>query len=197
MYAMSHPQIKAPVEVTPPADEPVSVAELKSQLEIAASDTAHDTPLAAFITAARQKWERDTQRYEISRTMKIEMDSFCEFIFPHLPITAITSITYYDTGNSQQTLSTDIYELDSARRQLRLKYQKDWPSIADRWDAVTVNYTLGDKTDETDSSEIAKMGIKLLAAHWFENRDMIMPDNMAGMRAYRMLAANYMRSNYP
>jgi len=191
------PQIQAPIEVTPPAAEPVTLAELKKHLEIPSGDTSHDDQLNALITAARQKWERDTQKFYILRTMKMEMDHFCQCKFPHEPIDSITSITYYDTGNNQQTLSTDIYELDVGRRELRLKYQKDWPSQADRWDSVTITYVLGSAADATEVDEIAKAAMKLLAGHYFENRDMIMPDNMAGMRAYQALVANYMRSSYP
>lgn len=187
----------APVLVTAPAAEPVSRVELKKHLEIPTSDTTHDDQIDALIIAARQKWERDTQKFGIKRTMKIETDRFAQFVFPHEPIDSITSITYYDTGNSQQTLSADVYELDSGRRQLRLKYQQDWPSQADRWDAVTITYVLGSAEDSTGVDEIAKAAMKLLAGHYFENRDQILPDNMAGMRAYEALVANYMRSSYP
>lgn len=186
-----------PREVTPPAAEPVTVAEAKKHLEIDSGDTTHNTQIELLIAAARRKWETDTSVYEIRRTMEIKLDVPREFKFPHQPIDEITSITYFDTNSSQQTLSTDIYELDKAHRILRLAYLQDWPSTALRWDAMTITYVLGQHTAPAQCSDLSKQAILLLIGHWFENRDMLLPEAMQSMAAYNVLVNNNQRSTYP
>lgn len=187
----------APRQVTAPAAEPVTQAEAKKHLEIDASDTTHDNQINVLIAAARQKWESDTALFEIRRTMEIKLDIPQEFKFPHGPVDSITSITYFDTNATQQTLSTDIYELDKGHNILRLAYLKDWPSVALRWDAMTITYVLGEHTSATQCSEITKQAMLLLVGFWFENRDMMLSENMQSMAAYRQLVFNYQRSTYP
>lgn len=184
-------------EVTGPAAEPLELYEVKKHLEIASDDITHDSQLNGLIEAARRKWEHDTQHYLMTRTYKVVLESLREFRFPHHPVTAIGSITYYDLDNVQQTLSTDIYQLDTARSQLRRAYSKDWPATLDRWDAATINYTLGSHSASTTVPQIAKAAMKLLVGYYFENRDMLAPDTMQSTAPYERLVLNFMRSSYP
>lgn len=184
------------VESAPPATEPVTIHEAKKQVELAASDTAHDDALFLAMTAARQQWERDTQEYFISRSMTLTLDALSEFRFPHRPVSAITSITYYDLDNVQQTLASSVYQLDAARSQLRLAYSQEWPATLDRWDAVAVNYTLGKYADSTQVPAVAKQAILLLVGYYFDSNrgDNDRPNDQ---KAYERLVAKYMRSSYP
>jgi uncharacterized phiE125 gp8 family phage protein len=183
-------------EVTPPATEPVTIHEAKSQVNLAASDTSHDSELVIAVRGARQQWERDTQEFFISRSMRLTLDGFEEFKFPHRPVTAISSVTYYDLDNAQQTLSSSAYQLDAPHNRIRLAYNQEWPNAIDRWDAVAINYTLGTYSDSTQVPAIAKQAMLLLVGYYFDaNRgDFDRPNDQ---KAYERLVHKYMRSTYP
>lgn len=189
--------IPATAEVTRPAAEPLTLTEAKKHLEIAPSDDVHDSQISGLIEAARRKWEHDTQTFYITRTMRVKLPYLCELQFPHKPVSSITSIQYYDSGNTSQTLSSSVYDLDADRSQIRLAYSQTWPTTSDRWDAVTITYVLGSHTDSTTVPEIAKAAMKLLIGFYFENRDMLYTEQMQSTKPYEMLVANYMRSSYP
>ena len=180
--------------VTTTGSEPVSTDEAKSQLAIAASDTTHDTRLERLITAARQKYENDTQTNLLTATYDDVFDRFYDRMrLTQRHVTSITSITYYDGSNASQTLSTDVYGFDDSLREIRLDVNQVWPDTQARWDAIAVRYVTGYST----VPQTAKHAILLLVAFWFENSDMIVNQNMVSMAAYDHLVAVHQRSSYP
>lgn len=183
---------------TPPASEPITSDEAKKQLEIASSDTTHDAQLTLLIQAAREQWEHDTDSACLTQTLQVNLECFYSdrIELPKRPIQSITEIAYYDSDDTTQTLSTDVYSLDAARREIRLKSTQSWPITYDRWDAVTVTYVAGYASSALVPS-IHKQAMLLLVAHYFENRDMLMSDAMQSMRAYSNLVERFMRSSYP
>lgn len=175
--------------------EPITLAEAKQHLSIANGDTAHDTYVSSLIAAARQQWEQDTQAYLMQRTMVWKLPGLRELQFPHRPVTSIDSITYYDGANSQQTLATSLYDLDTANNAIRRTYLAVWPVTLGRWDAVQITYTLGRYTLVSEVDAISKQAMLLLIGYWFEQRgDMDRPNDMA---AYERLVQRHMRSSYP
>lgn len=184
--------------VTAPTVEPVTLAEAKKQLEISQSDTAHDDQLTLLIQAAREQWEHDTDSCCLTQTLSVTLEEWedDEIYLPKRPVQSITSITYYDTANTQQTLSTSVYSLDAACRAVRLKYMQIWPPIVDRWDAVTVTYVAG-YTSTTTVPAIVKQAILLLVGHYFENRDQLLSESMQSLPVYESLVRRFMRSTYP
>lgn len=189
--------ILRPIETVGPLAEPITLVEAKEHLSVASDDNAHDATINALIQAARLKWEHDTQDYLISRSMRLVMENFAEFQFPHRPISSINEVLYYDSENVQQTLAASFYQLDQYQNRFMQAYSQSWPTTVDRWDAITINYTLGTYFDGTEVPEIAKSAMKLLIGFYFENRDMLAPDNMQSIKPYEHLVHNYMRSSYP
>lgn len=174
--------------------EPVTTAEAKKQLEIASSDTTHDDYLDALIAAARELWEHHTST-TIAATSTWDQTFDCLYDRMRLterPVVSVSSITYYDSSNTQQTLSTDIYSLDSSLGEIRLDPDEIAPDTYSRWDAITIRYTTGAVTPPS-----AKHAILLQVAHWFENRDMIGPDTQLKTEAFDRLVAMHERSSYP
>jgi len=181
------------VLVSQSGSEPVTTAEAKAQLSIG-GDSSHDTRIGRLITAARQKYEHDTQTSLLTSTYDDVFNQFYDRMrLTARHITAVSSITYFDNGNTSQTLSTDIYGLDQSLSEIRLKVDQQFPSTESRWDAVTIRYTTG----YSAIPETAKHAILLLVAFWFENADMIVAPNMVSTSAYDHLVAVHQRATYP
>lgn len=184
------------VEVTPPAAEPLSLAEVRAHVELAATDSNHDVELERAIEDAREQWERDTSQYLIQRSMRLTVDRLEEMQFPHRPVSAIASVKYYDQSNTQQTLAASVYQLDAANNRLRLAYDQDWPVTLDRWDAVEINYTLGSHASGATVPAIAKRAMLLLVGYYFRANKGD-DDRAYDLQAYERLVAKHMRSTYP
>lgn len=191
-------EYRKPEVVTPPTQEPLTVAEAKSHLFIAASDTTHDEKIAMLIQAAREQWEADTDSCVLTQTLRIQLEQFPvddEIELPKRPIQSVTSIQYYDGTETLTTLSTSVYSLDTAEYEIKLKRLQLWPTVVlDRWDAVTVTYVAGYTSRELVPS-IAKQAMLLLVGYYFEQRGDA--DKTTDMRAYESLVLKFMRSSYP
>jgi uncharacterized phiE125 gp8 family phage protein len=195
---MSESDISQAMLVTPPAFEPVTLAEAKKQLELSPTDTAHDAHLSLLIQAAREQWEADTDSAVITQTWKVYAEAFDddEIYLPKRPVQSITSIKYYDSTGVQRTLSTSVYDLDPTERSVNLKTNQVWPVVEDRWDAIEINYVAG-YTSAAMVPAIYKQAILLLIGKYFENRDMQVNDVIFTDGAYEALVAKFMRSSYP
>ena len=185
-----------PEIVTGPTAEPITLSEAKKQLEIASSDTSHDVHIAALIQAAREQWEHDTDSATCFRTLRIRVPAWTDGLtLPRSPIHSITSIQYFDGGNTLQTLASSIYQLHVD--QIRIAYLQVLPGTTARWDAWSINYQCGYSSDGSKVPAVAKSAMLMLIAHYFENRDMLMSEAMQTMRPYEALVRRFMRSSYP
>lgn len=185
-----------PELVTYPTSEPVSLSQLKANLGVAASDTAHDERLMDCIRAARDQWERDTDRGLCYQSWRVKTRTLVDRLeLPKSPISAITSITYFDVSNASQTLSSSLYQLDTDC--IRLAYNATLPGTVDRWDAWTITYRVGFSQDGSRVPAMDKRAILMLASFYFENPDMILGEAFKSMREYEALVMRAMRSSYP
>jgi len=189
-------QVYKSVTVTPPATEPLTIHEAKRHVEIAATNTDHDVILFGHLTAAREQWERDTNKFLVSRTMRLTMPDIGEMSFSDSPVTAITSITYFDSADATTTLPETVYALDVANGRLKLKKNQVFPAYSDRWDAWQINYTVGEHEDSTTVPAIDKQAMLLYVGYLFRgNRGD--DDRSNDLRAYEALVHRHMRSTYP
>jgi len=95
-----------------PAIEPVTNAEARDHLRISTVDD--DILIGTYITAARQYIEGRTNRQFINATWSWTLEAFPNiFYVPRPKLSSVTSIAYLDTAGSSQTLSTDVYSVDT------------------------------------------------------------------------------------
>ncbi len=194
MYTLTTTPV--PELVTDPASEPVTLEEAKNHLNLSQSSSDHDDILSQYIAASRQQLETDINFALIQRTMRVKLPEIASVRFPMGPLVAVSSITYYDSDNAEQTLSTSLYSIDTATGSLRL-IGDSFPTVYDRWDAVTINYTIGKATTAATVPPLCKSAILLLIGHYFENRDMLLGSSMAAMEAYERICRLLHRSSYP
>ncbi len=96
-----------------------------------------------------------------------------EMVVPLAPIGAVSSVVYLDTAGSSAAVSTDVYVTNAVGTPARVerKTAQTWPtSVADRWDAVQINFTAG-SSDAAAAPADVKHLIKLMAGHFWQNRE--------------------------
>jgi uncharacterized phiE125 gp8 family phage protein len=182
--------------LTQPTSEPVSLLQAKQALNIGTGDGTHDERLTLLVQAAREKWERDTQRATTAGTFRQVFDAFADplELLP-LGVTSVSSITYFDANNATQTASASLYVFDDYDNVVRLAYEQEWPDTSARYDAVTVNFTAG-TSDPLEVPAMAKAAMLSLVVYYFDKN----PgdnDGLYDLRHYDDLVRQYMRSSYP
>lgn len=141
--------------VTGPAVEPLTKSEVRLHLGLSGVND-YDDRIGQLITASRKRIERTTNRRLITQNLKWYIDKFpCddEIYLPVAPVQVVNSITYYDTNNVLQTLSTDDYTTDVITEPCRvaLNWGYVWPwTRYERPNAVIIDIDAGYGDASTD-----------------------------------------------
>lgn len=156
-----------------PATEPITVAEAKTHLRVTFSDD--DTYITALIKVARKYCEQYMNRVLITQTWRQNENSFSDgyIELKVAPVISVTSLKYYDTNNTQQTLSASNYQVDLLD-EIAVIYDgitTSFPSItSDRINPIEVIYVCGYGGASDVPVDIIH-AIKLMVSHLYENRE--------------------------
>lgn len=170
-----------------PADEPVTVAELRAQCRIDADIADEDTQLLLYITAARQAVEQETGRQLLRATYQYGTSGFPsgqnDVILPMPPLLRVVSVQYVDSAGATQTMPTTDYVADtlSLPGAVSLAYGLSWPSTREQRNAVTITYQAGYGDDAEQVPQPLKMAVLLWAATLYEQREATVEKAMACM----------------
>lgn len=158
-----------------PTVEPVTRAEAKAHLRVDVTD--EDTLIDTLITTAREHAEALTERQFITATYTLKLDAFNGLYgcieLPRPLLIGVSSITYSDSDDATQTLSSSLYQVDSSSEPARIipAYGETWPDTRPKMNAVTITFTAGYGATAASVPTPLKQAILLLVAHWFENRE--------------------------
>jgi uncharacterized phiE125 gp8 family phage protein len=160
--------------ITAASEDAVTLADAKLHCGIDGDDS--NATILGFVRSAVDWAQTFTGRQFVTATWELVLPYFQSTIeLPHPPVSAITSIKYYDTGRTQQTLSSTVYKSDLLSTYARISeaYGQVWPATCaeiDKYDVVVVRYVCGYGAESAVPDAI-KTAIKMLAGHWFENRE--------------------------
>lgn len=181
----------------PPADEPLTLAEAKSHLNVGHTDD--DALISGLIAAAREQTETETGRRWMPQTITLSLVTFpyrgvplgdyfsmfgdeytaggvlAKFTIPlpYEPVSAVNAIRYYDATGVLQTLAAGTDYLPWLSHSPPVVYPapgRYWPfTQIGRLGAVEVEFVCGyANADAVPAS--AKAAMKLALGLWYENR---------------------------
>lgn len=131
--------------ITPPATEPVTLAEAKAHLRVDVAD--EDAMITRMISAARDHAEQELDRAIGAQTLELLLDEFPDgaIRLPRGPASSIVSIKYVDTSGVLQTISSLDYTLDDAQIDSWVlpAFDYSWPDVRDEANSVRVRYVTG------------------------------------------------------
>lgn len=180
------------------ANDPVDLSQMYAWLN-QTDDLDSNTVLPTLIVAARQAIEDWTGRAIVTQTWNMFLDQFpipnlgiyapgSPFVeapiqnntwpvtpdiwaikIPKSPIQSITSVTYTDANQVQQTMPTSGYSVDltSAIPRIFPVPGGYWPTSANQPNAVQIQFIAG----YTIVPQTLVMAIQMLAAQWYETRE--------------------------
>ncbi len=154
----------------------VAGAACEFALTVLKSAPGEDDVLAGFIAAAREYAEGYQGRALITQDWDLFLDAFPEvpFKIPLPPLQSVTTIKYTDTKAVEVEFHSDNYQYDadSSWGRIAMKYGKSWPSVTLRtMNGVAIRFKAGYGAAAEDVPEKTRLAIKLLAAHFYENRE--------------------------
>ena len=135
--------------VTPPADTPLSLDEVKTALRVDGTD--EDSLISLMLEGAAATIEKWTGVTLISTTYNAVFQAFPSgtsfFQLPRTPVTAVGSVTYNNSAGTPTVLSSSDYTvaLGDAMRRARIVpgFLDWWPQTYGHIDDVTIRFTAG------------------------------------------------------
>jgi uncharacterized phiE125 gp8 family phage protein len=165
--------------ITAPAQDPVTVAEMKAYLRVDGND--FDTTIGNLIKAAREAAQDYQNRAFFTQTWELSFDRFpyihagcryapgCEIPFP--PLQSVQSVKYYDQNGTETTMDLANFIIDkrSEPGRIILKSGLRWPSVTlQEIDSFIVQFTAG-YNDVNKIPNAVKLAYMLFVTHRFEN----------------------------
>lgn len=153
--------------ITPPLEEPVSIDALKSHFRV--TTTVEDSLIAGLGLAARQAIEARYGLCVLAQSWRLSLDQVpdCAVTLPFSPILSVDDVHIIRQG-SQETLSPDLYDVQGG---LVGRFRINGPIVPDRtFGSIAIDFTAG-WANPVEVPEEIKLAIKVLAAHFFENRE--------------------------
>lgn len=200
MYRITSHNRLATNVTSAPASEPVSLAEMKLWLRV--DDTSDDALITSLIVTARESAEKFTKRAFINQTVETFIDRFPSrynsINYPEfteisreaitntrdyiqlvkLPVSAITTLEYYDTSDSINTFASSNYFLDAPSGRIILKYSQSWPTSVRDKAAVKITATHGYGASASAVPSAIKDAIKMHVMRMYEKRNVCsMPED--------------------
>lgn len=183
--------------LVPPTAEPLSVAEAKAFLRVDHDDD--DAVIAALIAAARGHLEALTRRALLLQTWRVVLDRWPADGRVRLrigPLRAVLAARVFDAAGEAHAIDTEVFVVDAAAD---LIASPCWALPAPGRDiaGIALDVELGFGALASDVPEPLRQALRLLVAHWYENRGIaaiggsvaMLPANVTALAApYRGLA---------
>lgn len=154
--------------------EAVTLAEVRSQVQLPASYTSEDTLLQRLVNTAMDVIEKETSSAILTQAREVKFDCFpsWEIVLDYPPLQSVSSIVYVDANGSSQTLSSSLYTVVTEDKPgyITPAYGTTWPIVRGHTNDVTITYVAGYGTATTDVPESIRHAILLMVTDAYRNR---------------------------
>ena len=159
--------------VTPPALEPVPLAQAKAHLRVSNSD--EDQLIAMLIVSARRIVEARSGLLLISQVWSCYDDRWPGdgiMALPLAPVSAIEELAVFGEDDVKAVIDGALYYADLASRppRLLLRGSRLWAPPGRALNGIAVTLTAGFGADPEAVPEPLRQAILVLVAHWYEHR---------------------------
>jgi uncharacterized phiE125 gp8 family phage protein len=158
---------------SPPAIEPVTLAEAKAHLRVGHADD--DAIIGTLIVSARRHLEAKTGLAMISQGWSTFRDDWPEGRVVELaiaPLIAVGGVKTYDEDNVATVVDPSAYFVDAVSRPARLLLRgtQAWARPGRIGNGIEIAFTAGFGAAAANVPEELRRAILQLAAHWYAER---------------------------
>jgi uncharacterized phiE125 gp8 family phage protein len=182
-----------------PAVEPVTLAEAKLFLRVEHDDD--DDLIAALVAGSRIHVEAQTRRALIAQIWRLTRDAWPEsgrlFVLP-VPLVSLLAARIYKDNTTSQELDLSVFTVDQAPAPALLAFPPSaLPAPGRAAAGIEIDVTTGYGAAPENVPQPLRQAIRLLTAHWYENRAVaavgnavaVVPATVAALIApYRVLS---------
>ncbi len=161
--------------ITPPASEPLSIAEMKTHLRI---DHDHeDDLLLELLRAARQYTEFASGQKLLTQLWRQYVSGISQdrcVTLKVAPVQSISAVIAYDAEGEPSPLSLDEFDLVRGTEPVQLRFS-DGVNMGRAANGLEIDIIAGLTDLAVEVPDTLKHAIRLLVAHWYEFRGAISP----------------------
>lgn len=161
------------VMTTPPALEPVSVAEAKTHMRIDGDD--EDVLIASLLLTSRLHIEVALSLALVTQSWRLTLDRWPggrDLELPLTPLRSIDEIRVKNAAGVASVVPAESYLVDIASRPPRLVWNNQVPPAPHaRANGIEIDITAGFGASGDSVPAPLKHAILMLTAHWYEHRD--------------------------
>lgn len=155
--------------ITPPEEEPVSVATAKAHLRV--DTTADDALIETYLKAARELCEGLARRSFVTQTYRLVLDDFpsVPLTLPRPPLQSVDAVTYIDADGNEHDW-TD-FTADTGSEPGEVIFNSLPTASLQESGAVAIEFTAGYES-AADMPKAFELAILQTVAAWYEGREM-------------------------
>ncbi len=155
--------------LSPPAGEPVSLAEMKAHLRLTSDD--EDALVTGLAVAAARAVEARAGLALMPQQWRLTLDTPPEdtLFLPLSPVSAIDAVAVLDAEDAPQAVPSSLYDAALGQR-ARIRPAGPWPVPGRAIDGVRIDFTAGYADADAIPAPL-KQAVKILAAYFFETRE--------------------------
>lgn len=159
---------------TYPPGMPFDFDEIKEHIRV--DHEIEDTVLTRYVLASIAYVENFTWRVLRPTTFTGYMDTWDDAEIHQTPISAISSVKYYDSDNNFQTLATSDYKVDIVKIPATIEFTNQ-PNLYDKPNAIEIEFIAGYASVYTIPEGLIA-GLYLMIGHLYDNRNATMAVQM-------------------
>lgn len=159
--------------VTPPASEPVSLAEAKLFLRV--DHSAEDSLIVDLIGAAREAVETGCGRALITRRVRESLDIWRReavngAVLGIGPVTDVIAVRLLADNGAQSVIDPERYRLEGQRDRPRLVFPSGFPATLRSAGGIEIEYDAGFADDAADLPVALRLAVLQIVASLYELR---------------------------
>ena len=161
-----------PIFIGGPAVEPVTLAEMNAYLRVDEDDGTQDELIAGLVRAARLTVEAASRRILIEQQWRVVLDSWPAggtVLLPLSPLIAVERIAVTDAAGTAVDLPSDAFEADLMSDPPRIVVLDPVQPGRTR-NGISIDLRAGYGATAEAVPATLRLAIRILVAHWFENR---------------------------
>lgn len=160
-----------PLLIAGPAVEPVTTLAMRDYLRL--DDAAEDDLVAALVKAARLLVEAACGRQLIEQSWRITLDRWPAsraVLLPLSPLIRVARVRVYDAAGVGTDLAASLYRADIVSDPPRVIVESGAPEPGRSAQGIEIDVVVGFGPAAADVPAPLAQAVRLLVAHWFENR---------------------------
>lgn len=161
------------VMTSPPAVEPVTLAEAKAHMRV--DGTTDDVLIGSLLLTSRLHLETGLSLAMITQSWRLLLDAWPisgPLEVPLVPVQAVTEVRVKNASGLAQVVAASAYAVDVASRPARLVWNNAAPPAPGvPANGIEIDLVAGFGATSASVPAPLKHALLMLAAHWYEHRD--------------------------